>query len=241
VSDIFQEVEEDVRREQMEKLVRRYGPYALLAVVAFILAVGGYEFYKQRHDAAIGKAAKAYVAASLQLESDPKAAASAFAALAKEGGGYALLGRFRAAEAAAAANDVKGAVAALDAIAADGQVDPLLRDLARLKAGYMLLDIMGRADLETRLAPLAQGTSIWRFDAQALLAFSALKGGERARALSGFKGLANNDAAPPGVRRRARDMVLALEEGAPPQSKPPEVAPKPDATTNVPAPAGTTN
>jgi hypothetical protein len=230
VTDIFQEVEEDVRREQMEKLMRRYGPYALAAILALVLAVGGFEFYKARHAVAIGRAAKAYVNASMQLETDPKAAAAAFATLAQEDGGYGLLSRFRQAEAAAAGGDLAGAANLLDAITQDKSVDPLLRDLARLKTGYLLLDTASKADLEARLGPLASGQTIWRYDAQGLLAFAALKVGERTQALARFKALASDEAVPPGLRRRASDMVLALGETQKAPEAPPQNPAKPGTT-----------
>src|SRR5262245_27658910 len=43
MSDIFQEVEEDVRRERYEQLWKKYGNYVIAAAAVLVLAVGGYQ------------------------------------------------------------------------------------------------------------------------------------------------------------------------------------------------------
>jgi hypothetical protein len=233
VTDIFHEVEEDVRREQYMKLARRYGPYALAFVLVLLAAVGGFEAYKSHRAAVNERQAAAFADASLKIEKDPKAAAKAFAALAEEGGGYGLLSRFREAEALSATGDSKGALGVLDGISADSGVEPVIRDLARLKTGYLLLDSASRADMEARLKPLADGSSPWRYDARSLLSFAALKAGERARALEGFNALASDPGCPEGVMGRAREMVMALGGQLPEERA--HAAPKNDAVGPPPA------
>src|SRR5580658_7140009 len=46
VSDIFQEVDEEVRREQLKKLWERYGTYIIAALILVIVAVGGWRGYE---------------------------------------------------------------------------------------------------------------------------------------------------------------------------------------------------
>jgi hypothetical protein len=210
LTDIFQEVEEDYRRERYQLLAKRYGPYAIAAVVGLVAMTGAFEAYQSWRTHRMEDAAKAYAAASGQLAKDPKAAAQAFAALAAQGGGYGVLARFREAEALEASGDTGGAVKILDQVAADQGRDKALADLARLKTGYLLLDRQSRADLETRLQPLLAEGNPWRPEAREILAYGALKSGEQAKALEIFKALAQDAASPETLRNRAASMVMAL-------------------------------
>src|ERR1051325_10467726 len=54
VSDIFHEVDEEVRREQLKKLWERYGNLLIAGCVAIVLAAAGwrtYEFYQAKQAA----------------------------------------------------------------------------------------------------------------------------------------------------------------------------------------------
>ena len=42
MSDIFQEVDEEVRRERLEQLWKRYGIYIIAAVLLVLACVGGW-------------------------------------------------------------------------------------------------------------------------------------------------------------------------------------------------------
>jgi hypothetical protein len=131
-------------------------------------------------------------------------------ALAEKGGGYGVLARFRQAEALEAAGDTGAAVKVLDGLAAERGRDPELADLALLKTGYLLLDRQSRADLETRLKPLLTDGNPWRAEAREILAFAALKSGERARAVEIFTELAHDAASVETLRTRASNMLTAL-------------------------------
>ena len=54
MADIFDEVNEDLKRDQMQKLWSRFGKYIILAVSIVVLGVGGRQGYVtwQGHQAA---------------------------------------------------------------------------------------------------------------------------------------------------------------------------------------------
>src|ERR1700730_17013186 len=69
VSDIFQEVDEEVRREQFKKLWERYQVYLVAAAVVIVLAVAGwrgYDWWETRKAAEAGAAFEAAIALSEQ-------------------------------------------------------------------------------------------------------------------------------------------------------------------------------
>jgi len=86
VSDIFQEVDEEVRREQLKKLWDRYGNYvvaALILVVAGVAAWRGYAWWEAKKAAEAGAA---FEAASTLAEAGKRSEAeAAFGKIAADG------------------------------------------------------------------------------------------------------------------------------------------------------------
>src|SRR5215475_1383696 len=86
VADIFQEVDEEVRREQLKKLWERYGHYIVAACVLVVLAVGGwrgYEWWQAKEAAQSGAAFEQAV--TLAEAGKHEEAVAAFAKLASDG------------------------------------------------------------------------------------------------------------------------------------------------------------
>lgn len=227
MTDIFQEVEEDVRREKLEQIWRRYGNYIIAGAAAIVLltaALTGWRAYQSRVQA---DRAREFMEANALLERNPAEAAKAFEAVAEKSGSYGVLARFREAEALLRQGEAKKAAALYDAIAADSRAQTRLRQLATLKSAYLTADSTSLADLRARLAPLTAATGAWRHMARELLAYAALKEGDRKSAAADFRALADDPMAPDGVRSRAATMLGVLGEApsAPTASLEPEPSP----------------
>ena len=142
MSDIFQEVDEDVRRDKAAEFWAKYQNFVFAGAALIVLATAAYRYYDYRRVQAAESAGAAFQAA-LTLEHDGKTA-DAQAALAKVAGsapaGYAALSRFAAA-AAAARTDAKAGAAAFDALANDSSLDALFREAARLRAALDLVSV----------------------------------------------------------------------------------------------------
>lgn len=225
MSEIFREVDEELREEQLLRLWHKYGKLLIAAAVAIVLGVAGtalwrnYTHNRQETDSDRFAAALDLVNAGKMQE-----AIGAFAKLAKDGTtGYGALARLREAATRLKAGDRDGAVAAYDALASDGDAPRLLRDFAALQAAWQLADSASADEVGIRLGQLIAPENPWRFSALELQAAVLLKAGDRAGALEIYKGLVTNPQGPLGVRRRAGDMVDALEptpaEKAAPEAK----------------------
>lgn len=208
--DIFiREVNEEIRQDRAKALWERFGPIILGAAVLLVLATAawvGYEYWRDNRSGAAGDAfSQALVLAS---EGKNDEALAALAALEKEGhGAYPVLARMRSATILAAKGDAAGAVAGFDAVAADGSAPMSVRDMARLRAGYLLVDRGAYADVAQRVEQLAADTNQLRSSAREALGLSAWKEGKGSDALKLFEQIAADDAAPRGTRERAAIMV----------------------------------
>jgi hypothetical protein len=220
VSDIFQEVEEDIRRERYEKLWKKYGPYVIGGVVALLLGMVGWQQWKAYQEREREKHAAAYFEAALLLEEgNDAAAAEAFAELAgSAGSGYRAVARLRQAEALLQQGQPEQALAVYDALAADSGVNRMMRDLAALKGALLVADSTTPAAMRERLKGALRPDSPWRHVAQELVAYSLYRTGDLEAARSEYQSLVNEFAAPSHIRARGREMVALIDSERPPQA-----------------------
>jgi len=211
VADFIEEVDEEVRRERMQNLWKRWSPAIVGGVVLLLLAVGGYQFWQNYRAEKAAAASAAFTAALDQAQAGkPLDAAKAFADLAGTAShGYAVLARFQQAANLVEGKDVAGAIKAYDAIAADGGTDTRLRDLARYLAVFHGFDTLSADDAKQRLGAIAAG-SPWAANVTELKALVALKAGDRDAARKLLTTLSDDAVAPAGLRGRAAEMLAAL-------------------------------
>jgi hypothetical protein len=227
MSDIFREVEEDIRKDHWRRLWDRFAPYILGGAVLIVLATAGYrgwEYWQIRQADASGDR----FLAALQLSEEGKyqEAIPALRALAEDGSGsYPLLARFRLATDLARSGDVVGAVAEYDAIAGSNAPDDV-RALARLRAALLLVDTAPPSELETRLHDLADTGNAWRHTAREILAISAWRSGDLTNAKRYLDMMTADQETPQDIRGRVvmlSSLVDARLAGT--GSAPTEVAP----------------
>jgi len=218
VVDIFDEVEEDLRAERAQRLLKRHGGAIVAGGLLIVAAVAGWQGWTWWEGRRAAETATSYIAAMSAAdrlrpgETQGRAeAGSAFALLAgKAPEGYATLARLRAAALIADAGNLPVAVTIWDAVAADGSADPFLRDLASLSAVQRQLDAGDPAVLEARLKPLTASDNPWHalaLEAQGLL---EMRTGRTGPAKDLFRRLAQDPVAPDGVRGRANGLLNRL-------------------------------
>jgi hypothetical protein len=211
VSDIFREIDEELRRDNLLKLWSRYGRYIIAAVVLALAIAGGIAAWRD-HQASERRAQSTRYAAALALARNGKEAdaVKVFAAIAKEGGGYAVLASFEEAALLAKSGDHQAAAAAYERIAAEGGLDPSFRGLATLLSVMQGMPETDPQQTIDRLSPLTESGNPWRPSALELTALARLKSGDKTGALDIYKSLADDLAAPPSLRARAAEMATAL-------------------------------
>lgn len=217
--DIFQEVDEDLRRERARRFWLAYGRYVIAAAVLVVLAASGWQFYqRQRENEAEAAGGRFEQAMALSRSGKAQDAAGAFKAISADApAGYALLARFRLATEAGSVDAASGAQQ-FDALAADGAVSPLLQGLARLRAAALLVDRAPYADMRARLEPMAQPTSPWRHSARELLGLSAWRARNWPEASRWYEALIEDADVPASIRERAEHMQQLIGAETPPRA-----------------------
>ena len=215
MADIFQEVDEDLRRDKALVFWKKNQNYIIGFVVLVFLATGGvqgWRLYQQKQVEANGTA---FLTALQAAEHDPKSAATQFEALARNGGGFAVLARFQQANQALKDGDKAKAAELFTGIANDASVDKALKDMAAILAGLVLLD-EGKGDDAAKLVqPLTGDNQPYRFSALDIQGQAALAAGDKAKAKQIYTQLKQLGAlpnAPQGVMSRAQIMLDRLQD-----------------------------
>jgi hypothetical protein len=210
VADIFHEVDEEVRRDQLKKLWERYSIYIVALAILIVAGIGGwrgYEYWVAKKAAAAGAAFESAV--TLSEQGKHAEAELAFAKVVTEApDGYRVLARFRAAAELAQIKPVD-AVKAYDDLAADGSLGAIWQDLAAARAGLLLVDSAPLADMQRRLDPLAEPSRTFRHTARELLALSAWRNHDIAAARRYIDMIATDSETPQSTRARI-DVLSAL-------------------------------
>jgi hypothetical protein len=212
MSDIVREIEEDIRRERMAKLWKRFR-FPVIAIAALIiLGVGGWRGFVGYQQAQSARVGDQFMAAVDQSRAGQGAEAeAAFLALSREGtGGYPVLATIRAATETARNGNLQGAVTALDRVAADTSISVTMRDVARIRAAMLLVDTATVADLNGRLQPLAVDASPFRALAKEMMGLAAMRAGDKQAAARLFDQVQSDPDATQSMRNRAQLLLSIL-------------------------------
>ena len=215
MSEIFDEVQEEVRREQLKKLWERYSTLIVTVVFLIVAGVGGWRGYLYWEGKKAQEAGAQFEAAAALAEQKKGAEAeAAFLKLANEGPqGYRTLAKFRAA-AELATRDVQGAVKLYDEIANDRNAGAAEQDLAALRAGALLVDTAPYAEIKARLTPLTEPTRTYRHSARELLAVSAWRNKDMTAARQWIDTINTDMLSPQTLRSRMESLQALLPPAA---------------------------
>ena len=208
MTDIFREVDEDLRRDQAIVLWRKYGRLVVVFAAAAVLATAGFVFWQNYSESQREAAARAYARAMmLTTGSDVAAAASAMADMASGGGAYQQLAELQEAALEARAGKKSQAAAIYDHLAADNSANQAFRDLATILSAMIGIDGPDPGAVEGKLQPLTADGQAFRPSALELLGYVAIEKGDFKTAKTRFRAIADDITAPTGLRQRATQVL----------------------------------
>ena len=216
MSELFDEVDEEVRRDQLKRLWDQYSIYIVAGALLIIAAVGGWRGYQYLEAKKAAEAGVAFdKAVELSDQNKHAEAETAFVDLAaKAPSGYRVLARLRAA-AEAGNRDPQAAAKMYDDIAADRSVGAAEQDLARVRAAGLLLETSSYPDMLARLETATAPRSTFGHSARELLALSGWRANDTTAARKWLDLIAGDGETPPSLRSRAE----ALQGLLPPVAK----------------------
>lgn len=208
--DVFDEVEEDLRRDRAERLWKKYGPYLIAAAVALVAATGAYSYWQDHQRKRLETSAQRYAAAGDLVAGDRERALAELRGLAQDGaGGFAGLARLKEAALIAERDPAQG-LALFRRVAGDSALDAEIRRTAAAMVAILAVDTASRAEAEQAAQTLQAAGSPFRNSGREVEALAALRAGDAARARDIYRAIADDLNAPSGLRQRAAEMLAAL-------------------------------
>lgn len=264
-SDTFiREVDEELRRDQLKGLWKRFAPLIIGVCVLIVAVTAGYSGWTWWQERKASQAGDRFLEALAKIEGGDRAAGEAeLASIAADSdAGYSALARLRLAGENAGAGAKKEALDTYDAVAADNSVPQPLRDLARIRAAILALDTGDVAGAKERATPLNIAGNAWRHAAREVIGTANYQAGDLQAARDAFAEIQQDAQTPQDLWMRSGLMISLIdgqlaapgtqpaggatppavpdapvpESAAPAPSPDPAPAPAPEAATPAPAP-----
>ncbi|MFV1756533.1 hypothetical protein [Phaeobacter sp. JH18-37] len=212
------EVTEEVRRDRLFKILKRYG---WIGGVAVVLIVGGAalrEYNRAQTEAAAQALGDQMIAA---LDSDDSAArANALDAITAETAGGDTVLKLLQAGALADASERAAAVERLNAVASNGEMPVIYRHIATFKALGLQQDSLPIADRRIQFEALAQPGAPLALLAQEQLALIDIEDGNAEAAITRLRDIIASAAVTSDLKDRASQVIVALGGALEPAAAP---------------------
>lgn len=209
---LLREVEEELRRERLEKLWQQYGTYVIAVAALIVVGVAGYKYMEARRISIAEEAGAQYEAAmALATGGKEGSAAKELEKLAADGpSGYQALARLQLAGILLKEGKKDEALKSFEALADDSSADSLLRDFAALQAASLRLGDADWTEMQNRLNALAADDNPWRYSARELLGLAALKAGKPDEARKVLEPLLADENAPRSIVDRSQIVMAEI-------------------------------
>ncbi len=205
----IREVNEELRSERAKAIWRRFGPFIIGAAVAVVLGTAANVAYNHWTSTQAAASGDEFLAAlDLSAEGKNDEALTILEKLETDGyGSYPALAQLRIASILADKGDAANAVAAYDKASEDKTVPAPLRDMAKIRAAYILMDTGSYDDVAKRVETLSSDANSMRHSAREALGMAAWKAEKNDDAAKLFKQIADDPLAPANIRQRANVML----------------------------------
>lgn len=214
MSEIFREIDEELRQEKLKEQWAKYGRYVIVVAVLVVGGVGGYKGW-QYYDLQQREKAAAMYAEAIDLagQQNLSEAAARLGQLANEGGtGYRIVGTLQQAALLVQAGDHDNAAVIYEKLAADTSIPEYYQELALVLMAMQQADDADPQPLIDRLSPLAEDGKPWRNTARELIASLYLRLNDTGAARNELSAIADDLDAPPTARARAAELLQTLPE-----------------------------
>ncbi|TCU17101.1 tetratricopeptide repeat protein [Rhizobium sullae] len=205
----IREVNEELRSDQMKGAWRRFGRYVIAVAVLIVVGTAGkvaFDYWDDNRSSGTGD--QFLAAMKLADENKSDEALAALATLEKGGhGAYPVLARMRAASVQAQNGDNTAAIAAFEAIGKDQSVPEAVRDAAKMRAGWLLIENGTYEQVSAAVEEMAIPANAFRHSAREALGLAAYKAGNMAQARQWYQAIADDAASPRNIANRAQIML----------------------------------
>ncbi|KQM86119.1 hypothetical protein ASE67_09685 [Sphingomonas sp. Leaf23] len=214
----IREVDEELRREQMSNIGKRYGLWIIVAVLVVLAAFGGWTWWNHHQNTLAGEQGEQLAIALDDIQQGRVAQANDIVGklTSSDKDAVRATALLTQADMLLSKNDTKGAAAAFAKVAADETLAQPFRDMALVRQTAVEYDSLQPQQVIDRLRGLADKGSPWLGSAGEMVAVAYLRQNKLQQAGQTFGLIAQSDGVPDSIRARAVQMAGSLGVDAAP-------------------------
>ena len=198
------EVNEEIRRQQLKSIWDRFGIYVIGFAIFIILSVGGNEVLNYSNKRISERESIAFDSALTLIEKgDDSAGFNQLLKLSEVKTGYKWLGFFRLSSESLSNGNYREAIDFLKKASSEKSLTKNLRVFAKIKAGLILVDHGNISEIDILLRQVIENGGPFSFHAKEIFSLALIKDGRDLEAQEIFQEILNDASAPPVLARRA--------------------------------------
>lgn len=210
-TDAFiQEIDEDVKNDNLKVLWDKYGIFVVLLVVLAVSATVSFEKIRSWKAEQNQQTTENYMSAA-QLRENPADTIAALQQINQSNQGiFSDFAKLQIANVLFNQNKNEEAMAALQSLIDDKQANDEVKNIALIKLATYKVDQLPRAEFEALVKPIIDANNSWTPLAQDLLAMSAIQEGDVDTARSIYENILKIKDLPEGFKTKVQDMLTSL-------------------------------
>lgn len=210
-TDAFiQEIDEDVKNDNLKVLWDKYGIFVVLLVVLAVSATVSFEKIRSWKAEQNQQTTENYMSAA-QLRENPEDTIAALQQINQSNQGiFSDFAKLQIANVLFNQNKNEEAMAALQSLIDDKQANAEVKNIALIKLATYKVDQLPRAEFEALVKPIIDANNSWTPLAQDLLAMSAIQEGDVDTARSIYENILKIKDLPEGFKTKVQDMLTSL-------------------------------
>lgn len=211
LTDAFiQEVSEDVKNDNFKALWDRYGLFVIIFVALAVIAAVSFEKIRSWKLEQNQMQTENYMAAA-QLQKDPENTIAALQKINEAGHGiFGDFARLQIANVQFVEEKNDEALATLEALVNDSQVNTEVKQIALIKLATYKVDTISKAEMEKLLQPILAEQNSWTPIANDLLAMSAIREGDIETAKEIYTSILKINDLPDNFKAKIQDMLSSI-------------------------------
>ena len=213
MSDVFQEVDEDLREEKYKSIWRKFRYYVIGGLILFILGIATNAFWKDYNLKEINDRSEKFFTAIEMAQEDKVNAITLlekFANQEERNSEYnALIARFTEAAIRRSEKDFNGALLIYQSLE-DNNISNFYEDYAKLSSVEMLIALNNKKDAKLILDDLINNTSDLKYIAMEYLGYLEIDEGNFSKARTIFTNIANDALSSVNMKNRSREVLSIL-------------------------------
>lgn len=204
---VLREVDQEIAEDRQWAFFRKHGPAIGAGALAIIVSVAGVQIWSDQKEKTALRNAVAFHEASTLLENNPTEGREALQSFTDDASpGYRVLALMRQASSLATAGERDEALALYRQVYGDGGATSRVKELARIRAGYLAL-ADGRDAVLADIGALADGASVFSPYAREISGVAAINEGDFETAASLFGQIKDDPQSPAPLRQRATEYA----------------------------------